>query len=200
MSPSPRGRFGVHAAEVADWCSSRDTSPTASTVKGMGPCWSSREDYPMGKSLNPPRDIVQNRSENRCEMCGVELTRNVHGMPESMTARSVHHRQPKREGGKDSVINLVNLCWRHHKEIHADEENAAKDGWIVLGRHPGKVPFLGWRGLVLPDEHGGLALVDFGAGRVIDLAPVPRPEPRRKRVANRARPGCRKSRKTSRAA
>ena len=131
----------------------------------------------MGKSLHPAKELVIERAGNRCEMCGVVLTRNVHGKPDGLTARSIHHRQPQREGGRDSVYCLVVLCLKHHRQIHEDEEAAKKDGWIT-DRFPGKVPFLSWRGWVLPTGEGGLDLVDWETGRVREMQPPP---PRRKR-------------------
>lgn len=126
----------------------------------------------MGKTVHSAKDIVIERAENRCEKCKVELTRNTHGIRDRLTDRSVHHRQPKRRGGKDSVWCMVTLCLGCHKAIHADEELAAKDGWIT-DRHPARVPFKSWRGWVLPQEDGSLDLVDFEAGRVLSLtAPV----------------------------
>jgi hypothetical protein len=154
----------------------------------------------MGKSVHTPKDIVRDRSGDRCEKCMVELTRNIHGVPDGPTARSIHHRQCKRWGGKDSAINLVNICRGCHDEIHADEEKAAENGWIVrFGQFPGHIPYLSWRGWMLPALDGSYALLDFEAGHSTDIAPT-REYTRRKRVATRSRRGCRKSRKSPRAA
>lgn len=153
----------------------------------------------MGKRLLSAKDIVRNRSEGFCERCKVILTRNVHGVPDGMTARSVHHRQPRRHGGKDSVICMVNLCLGCHKWIHDNEEIAALDGWIVIDRFPGNAPFNSWRGWVLPQPDGSLTLLDFERGHARSLAPVA-PTTQRHRVATRSRPGHRKSRKVARAA
>lgn len=154
----------------------------------------------MGKSLQTPVDIVRERSGGCCERCGVVLTRNVNGVPDGLTARTIHHRQPRRLGGRDSVINLVNLCIGCHREIHDDEENARLDGWIILDRRfPGKVPFAGHRGWVLPQPDGGLVELDWTTGRTRPLAEVPRTT-RARRVATRSRPGHRKSRKSAQVA
>lgn len=141
----------------------------------------------MGKRLETPKDIVRDRSEGCCEKCGVVLTRNHNGVPDGDTARSIHHRQPQRCGGRDSVVNLVNLCIGCHRWIHNNEKVAQREGWIVIGRYVGNVPFLGWRGWVLPARDGALVLLDFDLGRAVDL---PRPRPRttpRRRVATRRR-------------
>lgn len=155
----------------------------------------------MGKSLLSPKDIVRNRSGNQCEKCGVILTRNVNGIPDGITARSVHHRHPKRDGGKDSVVCMVNLCLGCHKAIHEDEDKAALDGWIVFGRSPARVPWLGHLGWVLPTPEGGLDRIDFEAGRVYALARGEEQPRTRKRVATRPQfDRRRKSRKIARVA
>lgn len=142
----------------------------------------------MGKSLHSAKEIVRERSDGLCERCGRGLTRNHNGVPDSDTARSIHHRQPQRCGGRDSVINLVNLCIACHRDIHDDEKKAALEGWIVVeGRNPGNVPFLSWRGWVLPGHQGELSLLDFEAGRATVLSPRVGIEPRRKRVPTRYR-------------
>ena len=154
----------------------------------------------MGKSVHPAKEIVRRRSEGMCERCGIELTRNVNGVPDGDSARSIHHRQPKRVGGKDSVVNLVNLCIGCHREIHEDEKKAALEGWIVLDRYPGKIPFLSWRGWLIPDKEGGLALLDWETGRQRMLTEPPPITTRRKRVATKSRTGYRKSRRNLRVA
>lgn len=95
---------------------------------------------------------------------------------------------------------MVNLCYGCHKGIHDDEEAAVLEGFIVLDADPARVPFLGWRGWVLPDPEGGLVLLDFGIGQAyaVDTPVQPRP---RKRVARRPQYDRRKkSRKISRVA
>ena len=143
----------------------------------------------MGKSLHHAKELVQNRAGNRCERCKVVLTRNVQGKPDGLTARSTHHRQPKRSGGRDSVYCMVLLCLKCHREIHADEKAAALDGWITE-RHPGNVPFRGWQGWVLPRQDGGLDHLDFDTGRLISV-----PETR---SAHRSRKRGHRPRRTSR--
>jgi hypothetical protein len=153
----------------------------------------------MGKSVNSPKDIVRDRSEGFCEKCGVVLTRNVHGVPDADSARSIHHRQPKRCGGKDTPANLVQICIGCHRAIHADEKAAELLGWIVIGRFPGNVPFLGWRGWIQPRRDGSATLLDFDLGRAVDL-PRPRGTTRRHRVATRQRHRSRPAKRSARAA
>lgn len=156
----------------------------------------------MGKSLHLPKDTVRNRSEGLCEKCGVTLTRNINGIPDGLTARSIHHRQPQRWGGKDSVICMVNICCGCHAEIHLDEEKAEKEGWIVRReQNPGNIPFLSRRGWVLPKPDGTLVLLDWTTGRAEALQTAPAPgTTRRRRVATRQRHRARQSRRSSRAA
>lgn len=152
----------------------------------------------MGKSVDTPKDTVRERSEGCCEKCGVILTQNIAGFPEENTARSIHHRHPRRLGGKDSVINLVNLCNGCHRGIHDNEDQAVRDGWLIIdGRHPGRVPFLSHRGWLLPDSLGGLRLLDFAAGRAVVVALPLRSPGQRRRVPTRCRTGQRKSRKSA---
>lgn len=137
----------------------------------------------MGKRIYQPKETVRIRSGGCCEKCGVELTRNCHGVPDGPTARTIHHRKPQRAGGKDNVVTLVNLCSSCHIGIHRDEKRAEREGWIVTARYPGNVPFLSHRGWILPRADGSLTLLDFDLGQAVDL-PRPRgPE----RVSNRQR-------------
>lgn len=151
----------------------------------------------MGYDVRSAKDIVRARSQGLCEKCGVFLTPNVEGIPREDTARSVHHRRPKRDRGRDSVTCMVNLCWLCHRVIHEDEEAAAVLGYIVLGTDPCRVPFLSWRGWVLPQADGSLTLLDFasGDGRSRVEAPVMRERPRKG-----CRPRADRSRKMGRTA
>lgn len=151
----------------------------------------------MGKSRLSPKDTVRKRSQNRCEKCSRELTRNVNGMPEDGAARSIHHRQKKSDGGRDSVVCMVNLCLDCHRAIHRDEKKAMLEGWIVVGRSPGKVPFASWRGWVLPDNEGGLDLLDFETGRLVAVSELDPPSRFRKRQARRPRPMSKRSRQVA---
>jgi hypothetical protein len=72
------------------------------------------------------RDRVRKRANGRCEKCGVPFNRN-----RNKSNASMHHRQPRRRNGYDSVGNLLHLCLSCHSGIHRDEENAEKYGWIT---------------------------------------------------------------------
>lgn len=79
---------------------------------------------------------------------------------------------------------MVNLCVGCHRGIHDDEGIAQREGWVVIRRYPGNVPFLAVRGWILPKDDGSLTLLDFDLGRAVDL---PLPQPHRHRVATRQR-------------
>lgn len=150
----------------------------------------------MAKRVYNPKETVRIRSGGCCEKCGVALSRNHHGVPDGPTARTIHHRWPQRCGGKDNVVNLVNLCSGCHISIHSDEELARAEGWIVVDRYPGNVPFLTHRGWIQPRPDGSLRLIDFDLGRVVDLPRVRRPRPvpatSRARYRNQSR-SCRRA-------
>lgn len=152
----------------------------------------------MGKTRKTSKDVVRERSEGCCERCSQILTVTTHGNDQVLTDRTIHHRQPQRSGGRDSVINMVNLCVRCHREIHADEKKAALDGWIIINRFPGNVPFRSWRGWVQPNHDGSLTLLDFEAGRAVPMLTPPLratrdTSPRRSRQGHRPRRETRKS-------
>jgi hypothetical protein len=51
-----------------------------------------------------------------------------------MTSRldhSFHHRYMRRDGGVDSITNLLYLCLPCHREIHRDEHWAGAFGWVA---------------------------------------------------------------------
>lgn len=143
----------------------------------------------MGKSRLSVKDIVRIRSGGLCEKCGVKLTRNHNGIPDGPTARSIHHRQKRSEGGRDSVVCMVNLCISCHISIHEDEKQAMVEGWICA--RPDRQPFASWRGWVLPHPNGSLTVLDWTTGHTSDI-PFPREaergtrgRARRRRVARR---------------
>lgn len=143
----------------------------------------------MGKSRLTPKEIVRIRSEGLCEKCARKLTRNHNGIPDGGTARSIHHRQKRSEGGRDSVVCMVNLCLDCHIGIHRDEKQAEVEGWICA--RPDRQPFASWRGWVLPTRSGSLTLLDWTTGRTSEIPLTREIEPgtrnarRRKRVARR---------------
>lgn len=103
----------------------------------------------MKKPLLSLKDSVRKRAGNCCEKCGKKVGRNRGRMITS----SVHHRKPRRLGGADTICNLVLLCQTCHREIHRDEDEAARTGWIAWN-DPEVTPLLrhtgGWA-LLVPD-------------------------------------------------
>jgi HNH endonuclease len=59
-------------------------------------------------SERPEIRAVLERDGNRCLACGFCLK----------CALSVHHRLPKELGRRDTLSNLITLCWNCHKIVH----------------------------------------------------------------------------------
>lgn len=64
------------------------------------------------------RVAVWQRSNGRCEMCGIGL------------AEQFHHRMRRREGGH-SIPNGLYLCGVCHARAHAHPRWAVENGWII---------------------------------------------------------------------
>lgn len=99
------------------------------------------------------RTYVCERDGNRCRRCG-------HGVLSPW--RHLHHRRRRSQGGTDGLANLVLLCARCHREVHAGPRVARNEGWLVgHGGDPERIPVLdtvlGW---VLFDDDGGVNLYD----------------------------------------
>lgn len=62
---------------------------------------SRRKSRPMGKNHAKRRDLFQ------CRLCGFDL------------AVQAHHIIPRREGGSNSISNIITLCPNHHASVHA---------------------------------------------------------------------------------
>lgn len=123
----------------------------------------------VGKLRKPSvRDIVRRRAGNICERCGKKPARN----PGGKYRGTQHHRVPQRRYRLDSPENMVLLCFPCHREIHADEEAAARFGWFVYGDHPELTPFLhAERGWVLLLENGATEKIeDWEARSLVDWA------------------------------
>lgn len=115
---------------------------------------------PMRRSRPKPgipadvREAVLIRDEGKCQRCGMWLA-NV--------PSSVHHRLPRKSGGRhgaaeariNAMANLVLLCGDGvrgcHGDIERDRTQAYDDGWLVReNEDPATVPVLtewGWRHL-----------------------------------------------------
>ena len=80
--------------------------------------------------IRMPKEVaeaVRERSQGRCELCGLPAPRGV-----------IHHRQPRGMGSTTvSPHVLPNLLYLHdseHRELHANPAKAYRDGTLV--RHP----------------------------------------------------------------
>lgn len=72
------------------------------------------------------RGRVKRRSRGRCEICGTNLLLVSGG-----SLSSQHHRFKQEYGGKDSIVNLLDLCLDCHRGIHENEMNASQLGYIA---------------------------------------------------------------------
>lgn len=95
------------------------------------------------------RDIVAQRSDGVCEICG------------SARAATMHHRLTRRFG-KWRPSNIVHLCGDGTTGCHGRVTNTRTEyydhGWLIRTwdfRSPDEIPFLHWQwGFVLLDERG----------------------------------------------
>lgn len=73
------------------------------------------------------RKALRKRARDCCERCGrfiKELGPNPHD-------GSRHHRHKQCQGGNNRLYNLVLVCVKCHRWIHAHEKLAAKEGWLL---------------------------------------------------------------------
>ncbi len=72
-------------------------------------CRTQREDAPNRASIPPSlRRQVLARNGHRCQAPGCRATRFL----------EVHHREPRRRGGRNSTANLITLCAACHRLLH----------------------------------------------------------------------------------
>ncbi len=72
-------------------------------------CRTQREDAPNRASIPPSlRRQVLARDGHRCQAPGCRATRFL----------EVHHREPRRRGGRNSTANLITLCAACHRLLH----------------------------------------------------------------------------------
>lgn len=94
------------------------------------------------------RELVVARDRGQCIACGA-------------AAREIMHRVRRREGGH-LPSNLALGCRTCHARCHANPAWAMERGYIlsaVAVVDPRVEPVLSWRGWVLLDDEGGLAVV-----------------------------------------
>lgn len=75
------------------------------------------------------RQAVAERSGFVCEVC--REARAVH----------IHHRKLRSQGGRHEPANLLHLCNRCHRDVHANPERSYSLGFLVRGwADPAEVP------------------------------------------------------------
>lgn len=72
-------------------------------------------------NLKPVRDYVISRAHGHCQLCGMQAPFNS---PDGTPYLEVHHVIPFRDGGDDSISNLVALCPNCHRKIEISPEAA----------------------------------------------------------------------------
>jgi len=100
------------------------------------------------------------RADGQCERCG----RIIHQLGPALEDGSRHHRHRQDQGGRNRLYNLVLVCVKCHRWIHAHEDLAAQDGWI-LPCDTAAVPLLRHDGWVLLGARGGFERLSEYAGR-----------------------------------
>ena len=83
------------------------------------------------------RALVRRRAKGKCEGCGKKISKRIN----SKSQGTIHHRYPQRNGRDNSIPNLMLMCLKCHREVHAWEEYAAMHGHIVHS-DPGATPVL----------------------------------------------------------
>lgn len=95
------------------------------------------------------RATVRQRSNGRCELCGVRLQ-----------VAHFHHRRPRGMGGTKSLDSgAPSNCLAVHPACHADiessRERSLRNGWLVSQwQSPAEVPVKSYLGLVLLLDDG----------------------------------------------
>lgn len=103
----------------------------------------------MAKVSESLKKIIRVRAQNCCERCATPIIHN----PDGSHNGSFHHRLPQRMGIINTICNLVLLCLTCHTEIHRNEWDAGREGWIAWA-DPDVTPLLMMRRswvLLVPD-------------------------------------------------
>lgn len=78
------------------------------------------------------REQIYARAGGRCERCGTSLDHS--GM-------DAHHRKLRSRRGGDELSNLVALCPKDHRWVHAHPTAAFLEGWMISSRTlPATIP------------------------------------------------------------
>lgn len=95
----------------------------------------------LGRPVMPKhvRVAVWQRAGGRCDRCGIGVT---------FDSMEAHHRVLRKQGGPDTVENLLSLCLGcHNPGVHLHRRVAEEQGHIVRShRDPAIVPVLRYTG------------------------------------------------------
>lgn len=98
-------------------------SPLAKKTPLKRSDWTMRSRKNKRPAMDPGlRNLVFLRAGGRCDCCGAPLD------PDTWDA---HHRKLRKQGGEDSLENLVALRHDHHMLVHAHRADAGARGLIV---------------------------------------------------------------------
>lgn len=75
------------------------------------------------RELRRVTPALVNRSGGRCELADDTCSGEFHR----------HHRKMRSQGGDNQIDNLLLVCDRHHRYIHANPAESYDNGWLVRG-------------------------------------------------------------------
>ena len=108
------------------------------------------------------REIIRNRANGSCEVCGMSL--RIYGQ--------IHHRRPRGMGGTRqadtaSAANGLYVHQKCHDRIERNRATAVKKGWLVhQSDDPVQIPVRLWYGWRLLTDDGGVEVVKDTEGSV----------------------------------
>lgn len=65
--------------------------------------------------------LVKSRAGGSCEIC------------KSAPVHHIHHRLLRSQGGKNTMSNLLGVCWLCHTEVHNNPEWSYEHGYLLKG-------------------------------------------------------------------
>lgn len=118
-----------------------------------------------GSFTEKTRNIIKQRADGRCEMCGMPCPTG-----------QIHHRKPRRAGGTNdprigTAANGVYLHASCHTKVESSRTWAVQRGWLLYAvEYPHDVPIRLWHGWVLLSATGQTRQVDspFDQGPTMD--------------------------------
>ncbi len=102
------------------------------------------------------REIIKNRANGSCEVCGVTLR----------VYAQIHHRRPRGMGGTKQQVagspaNGLYVHQKCHETIERNRSTGLRKGWLVRqGDDPVQVPVQLWYGWRLLRDDGSVEVVD----------------------------------------